>query len=69
MLAAQASIIPFWPVLLMWLENVLHNMQPDIRFAATMGAMSLVSLAPLGCACAWIGKVQTRRAERRRAIA
>jgi hypothetical protein len=69
MLAAQTAVIPFWPVFMMWLMNLINHMQPDIRTAAAMGAISLLSAAPLGCLGAWLGKWQTHRESRKRAIA
>jgi hypothetical protein len=69
MLAAQAAVIPLWPVLMMWLMSAVYHMHPDMTTAATLGAVSFLTVAPIGCLGTWIGKIHTRRDARRRAIA
>jgi hypothetical protein len=64
-LGAQACVIPCWPFFLMWMMNVLTHRQAELSTAAIMGAVSFLSLAPLGCLSAWIGKVQYRRDARK----
>ena len=65
MLLAQAVTLTTWPFLLMMIMQAFRQVSPEYLTGAIMGFGSFCSLAPLGCASAWIGARRSRAGRRK----